>query len=179
MLEGQSIGSLVGHLARGSVWVVEDYLDRSVPDPGEVGVQSAAAYFTTVGDTLTEADHAAIRTRGADVAASGHPRVVEQLSGAIDRLAARLPGEPSDRAIAVFGGTVMRLDDYLVTRIVEQVVHLDDLARSLGIGTWVNPPGAEELVVACGADIGRARRGDRAMVRALFRGDVAGVLPVL
>ena len=32
ILEGQTIGSLAGHLARGSVWVVGDYLDPDPPD---------------------------------------------------------------------------------------------------------------------------------------------------
>jgi hypothetical protein len=71
-----------------------------------------------------------------------------------------------------------RLDDYLLTRLVEQVVHLDDLARSLGVEPWPNAPEAQALVISCGAEIGRRRFGDAAMIRALYRADV-GVLPVL
>ena len=52
----------------------------------------------------------------------------------------------------------MRLDDYLVTRVVEQVVHLDDLARSIGCDGFADarrqrPPGAGD------------RRVDRAATR--------------
>ena len=72
----------------------------------------------------------------------------------------------------------MRLDDYLLTRLVEQVVHPDDLAKSLDVEPWLNAPGAEALVVSCGAEIGRQRFGGAAMIRTLYCGDV-GALPVL
>ena len=68
--------------------------------------------------------------------------------------------------------------DERAVRIVEQVVHLDDLARSIGAEPWSNPLGADALVIACGAEIGRLRSGSAAMVRALFRDDQS-VLPVL
>ena len=79
----------------------------------------------------------------------------------------------------VFAGLVMPLDEYLVTRIVEQVVHLGDLARSVGLPPWDVPSDLEALVLAVGTEVGRVRHGGAAMVRALFRGDEAGVLPVL
>jgi hypothetical protein len=79
----------------------------------------------------------------------------------------------------VFAGKVMRLDDYLATRIVEQVVHLDDLARSLNIDPWPNPPGAEAIVIQFGAEVGRLRHGGTAMLRALYRGEPDPALPVL
>lgn len=72
----------------------------------------------------------------------------------------------------------MRLDDYLETRLVEQVVHLDDLARSLAVDPWPVVPAAESLVLRCGTEIGRLRSGGPAMIRALFR-DRPEPLPVL
>jgi len=179
ILPEQSVGSLVGHLARGSVWVVDEYLDRPSPASGRIDFESAAEYFATLMSMVTEDDHAAIRARGAEVADRGHAAIVEQLRATLDRLRARLPAEPPDRRIAVYGNSVMRLDDYLWTRIVEQVVHLDDLARSLVVEPWPNPPDAEALVIACGAEIGRRRLGGQAMIRALYRDGAATVLPVL
>ena len=79
----------------------------------------------------------------------------------------------------MFSGLVIRLDHYLVTRIVEQVVHLDDLARSVGRDSWPTPE-ADALVVAIGAEIGLRRRGSTAMIRALYRqGFTEGTIPVL
>jgi hypothetical protein len=179
VLDDQTIGSLAGHLARGSVWVVADYLARPAPDGASVDFETAAEYYAGVTTHLTDADHIAIRVRGAEVAAIGHAAVVDRLRAAHAELVAQLPTEPPDRLVAVYGDSVMRLDDYLYTRLVEQVVHLDDLARSLGIEPWVNPPDAEALVIACGAEIGRLTRGGSAMLRALFRDAPPRALPVL
>jgi hypothetical protein len=178
VLADQTIGSLAGHLARGGVWVVGDYLDVPIAD-GPVTFGTAAEYFAGVTDLLTEADHTAIRQRGAKVASMGHAAVVARLRTAVADLTGRLADQPPDRTIAVYGGSSMALDDYLRTRIVEQVVHLDDLSRSLDIEPWPNPPDAEAIVLACGAEIGRLRRGGPAMIRALFRDGAVGVLPVL
>jgi len=178
VLEGQTIGSLAGHLARGSVWAVGDYLDTE-PGDRDVDVETAAAYFASVVESVTPEDHVAIRARGAEVAADGAERVSERLDERLAELRRRLPAEPTDRAVVVFGGRVMLLDDYLYTRIVEQVVHLDDLARSIGAEPWTNPPDAAALVVACGAEIGRLRNGDSTMIRAMFRDGAASTLPVL
>ncbi len=73
--------------------------------------------------------------------------------------------------MTVAGGKVMRLADYLETRIVEQVVHLDDLARSVDHPRWATPAGADDLVIAVGVEVARRRRGDLAVLRALFRPD--------
>lgn len=177
VLENQTIGSLAGHLARGSVWVVGDYLEAEAP-AGPVEVETAAEYFAAVATTLTIDDHAAIRQRGAAIAADGHEMVVTQLTSRLVALKDLLANQDVDRRVTVFAGRVMRLDDYLLTRLVEQVVHLDDLARSLGVEPWPCAPDAEALVVSCGAEIGRQRFGGAAMIRALFRAE-AGVLPVL
>ena len=178
ILAAQTVGSLAGHLARGGVWVVGDYLDAEPPDR-PLDFETAAEYFAEIGDALTDDDHAAIRARGAEIAESGWSTVVEQLAARLDALRGQLPAEPPDRTVGVFAGKVMRLDDYLATRIVEQVVHLDDLARSLDIDPWPNPPGAEAIVIAFGAEVGRLRHGGAAMLRALYRGEPDLALPVL
>jgi hypothetical protein len=72
------------------------------------------------------------------------------------------------------------LGDYLTTRIVEQVVHLDDLARSVDVPPWTVSVKASELTIAVGAEIARRRAGSTATIRALYRGGFAGeVFPVL
>jgi hypothetical protein len=177
VLDDQTVGSLAGHLARGSVWAVGDYLRNDPPDP-PADFESAADYFAAVASALDQADHAAIRQRGASIAAAGHVDVTRQLRSRLDELQRDLPNEPPGRLVAVFAGKVMRLDDYLGTRLVEQVVHLDDLARSLDIDPWTNAPGADAFVIGCGAEIGSRRQGAPAILRALFRGH-RGVLPVL
>jgi hypothetical protein len=178
VLERQSIGSLAGHLARGSVWVVEDYLDRGVPD-GPVDFDSAGHYFAAVMDAADEAMHAEIRARGAALAEEGFDDIVERLHAAVAGLEPRLDTEPRDRLIEVIGGKVMRLDDYLHTRIVEQVVHLDDLARSLDRSAPRFAPGTVQITIACAMEIGRRRHGAVELMRSLYRDPNNGALPVL
>jgi hypothetical protein len=62
----------------------------------------------------------------------------------------------------------MRLDDYLVTRIVELAVHADDLATSVGLESSL-PPAALAMAVHSLVDVVRVRHGDLAVLRALSR----------
>jgi len=167
-LAEQSIGSIAGHLARGTLWLVTDYLDQPV-EPGAPITLPTVADYLAMAMTLTAEDHAGIRTRGAEVAALGPAEVTGRASTALEALRSRLPAEPADRVLPVFGGALMPLDEYLVTRMIEQVVHLDDLARSLDRDPWVLPAEAVDLVLVTGIRHGVARHGAPTMIRALYR----------
>lgn len=178
VLAEQTVGGLVGHIARGGVWVVGDYLDADVPDAPFS--DSAADYFARSSSFLNADDHRAIRERGAQIAARGYPAVYATLSRRLDDLAPRLLAEPADRVIGVAAGVaVMGLDRYLETRIVEQVVHLDDLARSIGHAPWPVPVAAQDLAIRIGVDIATLRSGPTEVLRTLYRTHLAPVLPVL
>lgn len=171
VLEEQTVGSVAAHVGRGC-WVALQYLDTGVPS-GPVDFDSAADYYAKLLDAATPEMHAGIRERGAEGAKSGPSGVRQQLVDEMTALESRLTDEPEDHLISVYGENVMTLDDYLETRIVEQVVHLDDLSRSVRGEPFAITPAAEELVIACGADIGRRRFGGTAVVRALFRDDAS------
>lgn len=176
VLEDQTVGGLAGHLARGGVWVVADYLDAGDPtDPDDL---DPAAYFSAFLAAASPQAHAAIRARGASVAAAGPDAVGEQLHQSLTHLRQLLPSLRSDRYIAVIGGAVMRLDDYLVTRIVEQTVHLDDLSRSVG-HEWNPPDTCVDITTELAVTIARRRAGDGAVLRALYRQGFGDVFPVL
>ena len=179
VLEEQRVGGLAGHLARGAVWVVSDYLDVGVP-AGPVDFSCAGEYFVALASAASPEDHRAVRERGAQVAAAGHEELRRTLDQRLATLGPRLRSCEVRQQIAVIGGKVMRLDDYLTTRIVEQVVHLDDLARSVGCAPWPLPTRAAEVTVAVGADIAVRRSSSTAVIRALYRrGWSEAVLPVL
>jgi len=91
-----------------------------------------------------------------------------------------LIGEPPERGIEVFGDMCMPLDDYLVTRMVEAVVHSDDLAVSLGLETPSFAPDVLDLVMVALLGIARERHGDLAALRTFARGEraTADLLPV-
>lgn len=178
VLEGQTVGSLVGHLARGGVWVVGQYLDRGVPS-GPVAVDSAVAYFAKYASITTATMEQAIRDGGAAVAALGHAAVVDMSRSRLAALGPQLQGLSADRRIVAVNGWIMQLGDYLVTRIVEQVVHLDDLARSLGVGQYQVSEDAMTLAVSVGLEVARLRSGDTAVLRSIYRdGFASDTFPV-
>ncbi|HEX7126342.1 MAG TPA: maleylpyruvate isomerase N-terminal domain-containing protein [Thermodesulfobacteriota bacterium] len=162
-----TVRGLSGHLAR-AVLVVESYLDAPPPSARPI---PAAAYFPTVLTTRDLADpvHVGIRARGEALAADGPAALVAAVDAALARLRTRLPAEPRDRLVAVTGGHVMRLDDYLVTRMVEITVHTDDLAVSLGLATPDWPRAVSDAVVDHLVAAARHRHGDLAVIRALAR----------
>jgi hypothetical protein len=174
-----SVAALAGHLARG-ITTVERYLDG--PEPGETGI-SAASYFDTV---LRSADiddpaNQAIRTRGDEAAAGGPAALAGDARAALERLSARLAGEGRRRRLRVAGGLVMTLDEYLRTRVVELVVHVDDLAASLGVELAPPQPGTCKIAIDVLVGVARIRHGDIAVLRALARRerDLEGALRVL
>ena len=177
VLEEQRVSNLCGHLARGT-WVVSEYLAAGRP-AGPPDFNSAAEYFSLLSDRATEEFHRANWQREAILVPFDHGELVTMLSDRLAGLDEVLRSGAPDRPVAVFSGLVIRLNDYLATRIVEHVVHLDDLARSVGRDPWPTPQ-CEALVVTLGAEIGLRRRGPTAMVRALYRqGFTEGILPVL
>jgi len=179
VLEDQLVSSLAGHLARGGVWVVADYLDAPAP-AGPVDCESAGDYFATFANAASPEDHRAIRDRAAAIGSVGQEELLRTLHERLDGLGPQLMALEPERPIAVIAGKVMRLEDYLTTRIVEQTVHLDDLARSVGRDPWPLPPANESLTIAVGVDIAQRRSGSAAVIRALYRQGLTGsALPVL
>jgi hypothetical protein len=177
-LDHFSMRGLAGHLVR-ATGSVEAYLDRGIPDGAPVG---AAEYYAAAVDStdLQSELHVAIRGRGEEMAAGGHSALVAKLDGIIERLEVRLAEEPADRTMEVYKGIVVTLDDYLVTRLVEQLVHCDDLAVSVSADTPAFPPAAVDIVFANLVEVARIRHGDLAVLRAFTRGerDAANALRV-
>jgi len=179
VLEHQQVSGLAGHLARGGVWVVADYLDAETPNR-PVDFDSASEYFAHFASNASEDTHQSIRDRGAEVASVGPDELLRILGERLNALEPRLHTLDPSCPITVIGGKIMRLHDYLTTRIVEQCVHLDDLARSVGRDLWPISAEAKALTIHVGIGIARLRNGDNALVRALYRhGFVEQVLPVL
>lgn len=169
-LAHMTVGSLAGHLMR-AVTSVDAYLDKPVTDVG--AVLDAPGYYASieglVGDELDSKLHTAIRRRAESEAESGHAEVVERWDAALDRLRRRLPTEPPDRRLPALGGRLIALDDYLVTRLVELIVHSDDLAASIGAAPPAFSREATGAVINCLVGVARVRHGDEAVIIALSR----------
>jgi hypothetical protein len=103
------------------------------------------------------------------MAEAGLPALLRQWDSAIEKLDERLGYEAGSRKIKVIGGLVLRLDQYLVARIVEMLVHSDDLAVSVGTDLPGFPGAAWDVVIGTLVDVARLHRGDLAVLRALSR----------
>jgi Mycothiol maleylpyruvate isomerase N-terminal domain len=178
-----SVRGLAGHLLRG-VGTVETYLDQ--PEPAGAAPISAAAYYARVSAAATDEDlaaaaHVSVRRRGEEQAAAGPESVATEAAALLERLRGRLAAEPAGRLVSTFQGTVLRLDDYLVTRLVELVLHVDDLCASAGVPTPGLPAAATSAAIATLVGTARLRHGDAAVLRALARRerDAAQALRVL
>ena len=167
-LDAFSVRGLAGHLVRAAT-SVEAYLDR--PEPNEPPITAPEYYAAAVGDDTSPDSplHRAVRDRGEETAAGGHAALVATFDAALDRLHLRLMDERPDRLMQVYRGLVMTLDDYLVTRMVELLVHIDDLAVSVGLPTPEPSPDAADDAIRVLVDVARLRHGDVAVLRALTR----------
>lgn len=164
------ISGLAGHLAR-AVFNVERYLDE--PDVPDATPMDAVTYFIRVGGPEPgDRDAAAnrvIRERGEQDAGTGADDLAIRFEAARERLGKRLPHLSGDRPTLMFGRYVLPLDEVLRTRVVELVVHADDLAVSLDVPTPSFPDAVADLAVGTLAAIARRRHGTEALIRTLAR----------
>jgi hypothetical protein len=89
-------------------------------------------------------------------------------------LAAVLPTEPGDRVVFLpWGPWSLRLDDFLITRMMELAVHSDDLAYSVDTDTPELPDAVLEPVLGLLTALAVRRHGQPAVLRALSRAERA------
>jgi uncharacterized protein (TIGR03083 family) len=170
-----SCQGLAGHLLR-AMRTVETYLDQAEPDPSGGEVLSAAEYYAEVfrsaGAAAADVNsdfNRGIRQRSLEAAPKTADELPAQWTAMAGRLRTHLAGVMPGRLVEVYGGLVLTLDGYLVTRLIELVVHADDLAVSLGVELPSLPPAATGLVVGTLVDVARIRHGDVSVLRALSR----------
>lgn len=162
-----TVRGLAGHLLR-ATGSVEAYLDR--PEPDDEPVSAAEYYVQAVEEPdLGSEVHRAIRQRGEDEAAGGFEAVRDRSNLLLERLRERLEAEPPGRKVRAYKDIVLTIDDYLVTRLIELVVHVDDLAVSVGLPSPALPPEATRLAIGELIEVARLKHGDVAVLRALTR----------
>jgi uncharacterized protein (TIGR03083 family) len=135
-LPGWDVHHLLVHIAR-QIEVVPRLVGEEVRGRADLDLPTWARSTASIADRLDE------DTRSA---AAGTERAAARLEEAAERLAAVLDAavEP-DRLVRITLGT-MRSTDFLVTRLVELVVHSDDLATATGIDVPVDKKAAAAVV---------------------------------
>jgi uncharacterized protein (TIGR03083 family) len=171
-LEGFTVGGLATHMYS-ALRTFESALDQ--PEPSAPSVVAGIADFyglNRVDDraVLQDSFHSAIRADAAKRAEQGAAALAGRFDALVSRLRSSLAGQPMTRLVPVWRieGGATQLSDYLLTRIVELVVHADDLAVSVGMELDV-PPDAAAVAFAVFLQLARARSGDVAVLRAFSR----------
>lgn len=167
-LEHWTVAGVAGHLYR-AIGSIEPYLDR--PEQTHAQPVGPVEYYARVLDAV-DADpglHEGIRKRGDDASAGGHEKLLEDWDAMVVRLQERLPALKPGRTLTAFLDTAMTVDGYLATRIIECVVHTDDVAVSVGLAPPSIPHEAASIAISALVEVARLRRGDLAVLRALTR----------
>ena len=118
-------------------------------------------------EDLDRADSLRVRLDGDHVAAWGWEAVRSAYGNRMEKLDGRLAG-PLPSAVR-FGADLMDFRGYLVTRIVELLVHADDLAASVGIPPPRPPRDSASLAIAVLTEGARSVYGDLEVLRAFTR----------
>ncbi|GAA3825458.1 hypothetical protein GCM10022403_068570 [Streptomyces coacervatus] len=146
----------------------------AAPLPQEPVVSLRAYYLEKVIWLDAGADapvSARIRQGGEATAADGHTALHARVREALERLRAEIPSAPTARPVRVpsWGDWSLELDDFLLTRLLELVVHADDLACSVGLPTPEFPERVTAPVVELLARLAVRRHGAVDVVRGLAR----------
>ena len=167
-LAGMTVGGLARHLVSQPECAVE-FL--TTPGPPHAEVLTLVGHYDRADwlrAPLDSPENTSIRNDFNEMAAAGHQESVEalararaQLVGAIDAAGATTYVPWQDCALAT--------DDFLVVRLMEIVVHADDLASSVGVATPAFGSEALDPVLALLAALAERRHGQRAVLAALSR----------
>ena len=178
-LDGLTVGGLVAHvlIATERTAVV---LEEPAPDATAVRLVGIPEFYgpNRIDDPTDLADGlpSLLRQGASARAATGPTAVVEELARLGARLRPLVEAAAADRLVPVVQvpSGAARLDDYLTTRVIELVVHTDDLACSVGIPVPDVPTDVLSVVTSTFVDLAIARSGGRAVLRAFARRERAG-----
>ena len=167
-----SVHGLAGHLAF-QVFTVPATL---AGPPADLPVSPISEYYTRaawIGSDIHDEFNTRIRQGAEKLAADGPEALAQAVVDAIAELRRTLPGEP-ERPIQRAGWPVaLSVDGFLTTRILELIVHSDDLAHSVGVDTPEFPAPAVETVVDLLTRAALRRHGATKVLRALSRAERA------
>jgi mycothiol maleylpyruvate isomerase-like protein len=168
-----SVAGLAGHVAHQLVRVGDVLVPHGeVQEPIPLIEHFSRSPWVQAG--LDHESNLSVRRGGEAAAAAGPAVLVERAQALLEMQSAALAAEPADRVVHLpWSGWSLRLDDFLLTRLVELVVHSDDLAASVGVETPELPASVIEPVVELLARLAVHRHGPTAVIRTLSRAERA------
>jgi hypothetical protein len=168
-LAEMTVSAVAGHLAR-QVLLVDRVLSQ--PPGPEPPISLLEHYSRAAWVEADRGDEAnvSIRRDSAAEAEGGPGDLSARTTQAARELRSRLPAEPEDRVVFLpWGPWSLTLDDMLATRILEIVVHCDDLTTSVGLREVQIPPDAADIATSLLTQLAVRRHGLAPVVRTLSR----------
>lgn len=166
--QGMSVGAMTQHLLSQLGYLVE-LSDVAVPPDVEViGVLEHYRRAAWANSSLDEEVNTTIRDRANEAAADGPDDLLEQ---ARQRLAL-LPDAVNrfgDLVYLDWQGWALSADAFLITRLMEIIVHSDDIAASVGSPLPDFPTAAFDAVTGLLTAVATQRYGQAALIHALSR----------
>ena len=175
-LAGYRVGELAGHTLLATARL-EAVLGEE-PPAGCTVVDLPGFFGTNRVDDPSATDaghHPIVRAMAAEAGERGPEAVAAELRGVLHRLPPALAGQDPGRLVSVLNvrNGATSLEEYLRTRVLELVVHGDDLAVSVDL-PFEPPPAAADVALGVCLELARARAGDLAALRAFVRRERAG-----
>jgi hypothetical protein len=163
------VSGLTGHLAR-QVIMVPGLLRREVPpDPEIIGILEHYARVPWLDAALDDEANVAVRRSSEAEAAAGPEVLATRVAQAIGELTTTLADEDLARPVYLpWTGWALTLADFLASRLLEIVIHVDDLAVSVGVEPAMDVV-AQDTVLVLLTRLAARRHGTAAVLRALSR----------
>jgi hypothetical protein len=171
-IAGYTVGGIASHAVHSVLW-----LEQLLKDVEPVGLRTVSALEYFGPNRVEESDgidpfSASLRAAAEAFAQTGPEIVIAACTTARDELVGLLTGVSATRPVPVVrvpGGQVP-LKEYLRTRVLEIVVHGDDVACSVaGMIVPGPPPDTVRICLDVCFELARARAGDLPILRAFTR----------
>ncbi|MFD8420319.1 maleylpyruvate isomerase N-terminal domain-containing protein [Streptomyces sp. NPDC059466] len=164
-----TVGGLAGHLAY-QIFSVDPALEGPDSEQEPISVLEHYARAVWIDAPLDGEVSSGIRAKGEGISSEGVRLLVERVRAALDQQRTGLEEVHGDWVVFIpQTGWALSLDDFLVTRMVELAVHMDDLAVSVGLSAPELSGAALDPVVALLTGLAVRRHGQAALLRALTR----------
>lgn len=167
------VSGLAGHLGL-QVRYVPQLLAGPPPTGPAATLDDHYASAAWIGAAVDDEANVSTRETGERNAAPGAAVLAADIASIAADLRTAFSTVPPDRLVRLgWADRVLTLDDFLLTRTMEIVVHCDDLAVSVGVPTPVLPAEVTDPVLALLTRLAVRRHGALPLVRALTRAERA------
>jgi uncharacterized protein (TIGR03083 family) len=166
---GMTVGGLANHLGDQAVLTVR-LLEAGPSGEAAITLEEHYARAAWVREDPDGESNVAIREAGDEQARAGQGALLERVDAGMDRLPGAIRSVPPDTPVLVpWQGWAVTARDLLTIRMMEMVVHADDLAASVGVEPPEFPDEVVGRVLGLLTRVAVRRHGQAAVVRALSR----------